>query len=185
MCVASGLSRVPDIYIIDDEALNAFATGRDPDHAVVAVTSGMLKELTRDELQGVIAHEISHVNNRDVLYMMMLAVMMGTIIFLAEIGRRTMFRGSGSRTGGGKRGSGGGAAGILLLVAVLLMILAPVLARLIYLAVSRKREYLADASGSLYTRYPEGLAAALEIGRASCRERGWMAAGEVARYNKE
>lgn len=163
MCVASGLAKPPEIYIIDDEALNAFASGRDPEHAVVAVTSGLLKELDRDELQGVIGHEISHVNNRDVLYMMMLGVMMGTIIFLADAGTRMMRHGSGTRTGSRRsKGSGGGAAAILLLVAIVLMILAPVLARLLYLAVSRKREYLADASGSLYTRFPEGLARALE-----------------------
>ena len=159
MCVASGQSRVPDVYIIDDDALNAFATGRDPEHAAVAVTSGMFKELDRDELQGVIAHEISHVTNRDVLYMMLLAIMMGTIILLADIARRSMFRGSGTRTG--RRSKNGGGA-IILVIAIVLVILAPVLAQVIYLAVSRKREYLADASGALYTRFPEGLARALE-----------------------
>jgi heat shock protein HtpX len=158
MCVASGVSTVPDIYIIDDDALNAFATGRDPEHAAVAVTAGLLKELDRDELQGVIAHEISHVTNRDVLYMTMLAIMMGTIVFLADLGRRSMFRGSGTRTGR-RKGSGGA---IILIIAILLMILATILAQLIYLAVSRKREYLADASSALYTRFPEGLARALE-----------------------
>ncbi len=164
MCVASGLGRVPDIYIIDDDALNAFATGRDPDHAVVAVTAGLLKELDRNELQGVIGHELSHINNRDVLYMTMLAVMLGTIIFLAEAGTRMMRLGGGqTRTSGRRRGgSGGGFAAILLIVAIVLMILAPFLARLLYLAVSRRREYLADASSALYTRYPEGLAGALE-----------------------
>jgi heat shock protein HtpX len=157
MCVASGLSRMPDVYIIDDDALNAFATGRDPEHAAVAVTAGLLKELDRDELQGVIGHELSHVNNRDVLYMTMLAIMMGTIVILASIGRRSMFRSSGTRTR--SRGKGGGA---ILIVALVLMILAPFLAQIIYLAVSRKREYLADASSALYTRFPEGLARALE-----------------------
>ena len=160
MCVASGTPKVPDIYIIDDDALNAFATGRDPDHSAVAVTSGLLKALDRDELQGVIAHEISHVTNRDVLYMTMLGVMMGTIVLLAEIGIR-MRGGTRTRTSRSRDG-GGGAAAILLIVALILMILAPILARLLYLAVSRRREYLADASGALYTRYPEGLARALE-----------------------
>ncbi len=162
MCVASGLSRVPDIYIIDDDALNAFATGRDPQHASVAVTSGLLKELDRDELQGVIGHELGHVHNRDVLYMTLLVVMLGTIILLADLGRRFMFSsGSGTRTGRRSRGLGG--AGIaIVIVAILLMILAPLLAQLIYLAVSRKREYLGDASSALYTRFPEGLARALE-----------------------
>jgi heat shock protein HtpX len=116
-------------------------------------------------LQGVIGHELSHINNRDVLYMTMLAVMMGTIIFLAEFGTRVMSFGGGgqTRTSGRRRGgSGGGFALILLVVAIVLMILAPVIARLLYLAVSRRREYLADASSALYTRYPEGLASALE-----------------------
>ena len=164
MCVASGLSRVPDIYIIDDDALNAFATGRDPQHASVAVTAGLLKELDRDELQGVIGHELGHVNNRDVLYLTLLAVMLGTIILLAELGRRAMFSGgSGTRTGGRRsRGSGGALGAIILIAAILLMILAPFLAQLLYLAVSRRREYLGDASSALYTRYPEGLARALE-----------------------
>jgi heat shock protein HtpX len=162
MCVASGVSQMPDIYIIDDDALNAFATGRDPQHASLAVTAGLLKELDRDELQGVIGHELGHVKNRDVLYMTFLAVMLGTIILLAAVGRRVMFQsGSGSRTSS-RRGKGGGAAAIILIVAILLIILAPVLAQLLYFAVSRRREYLADASSALYTRYPEGLASALE-----------------------
>ena len=160
MCVASGNPKVPDIYIIDDDALNAFATGRDPDHAAVAVTAGMLKSLDRDELQGVIAHEISHVRNRDVLYMTMLGVMLGTIIILSDIGIR-MRGGTRTRTSRARSRDGGLGAAILIL-GLVLMILAPLLARLIYLAVSRKREYLADACGALYTRYPEGLARALE-----------------------
>lgn len=159
MCVASGTSTVPDIYIIDDDALNAFATGRDPEHSAVAVTSGLLKALDRDELQGVIAHEISHVRNRDVLYMTMLGVMLGTIILLADIGIRTR---GGSRTRTSRSGSSSGGGLAIFIIALVLMILAPILARLLYLAVSRKREYLADASGALYTRYPEGLARALE-----------------------
>lgn len=157
MCVASGNPKVPDIYIIDDDALNAFATGRDPQHAAVAVTSGLLKTLDRDELQGVIAHEISHVRNRDVLYMTMLGVMMGTIVLLADIGVRVR---GGTRTRTSRSNRSGG--GVIMILALLLMVLAPILARLIYLAVSRKREYLADACGALYTRYPEGLARALE-----------------------
>ena len=167
MCVACGLSRLPDIYIVDDDALNAFATGRDPNHAAIAVTGGLLKELDRDELQGVIAHELGHVNNRDILYMMLLAVMMGTIILFADFGRRIMFRtGSSTRTGG--RRSRGGPALIILAVAIVLMILSPLIAQLLYLAVSRRREYLGDASSALYTRYPEGLARALEkLGRST------------------
>jgi heat shock protein HtpX len=174
MCVASGTARIPEIYIIDDDALNAFATGRDPEHSAVAVTSGLLKSLDRDELQGVIAHEISHVRNRDVLYMTMLAVMMGTIVLLADIGIRVR---GGTRTRTSRSRDSGGGGGIVVIIALILMILAPILARLIYLAVSRKREYLADASGALYTRYPEGLARALEkLGGSSLKMRSASAA---------
>ena len=166
MCVASGTSRVPDIYIIDDDAPNAFATGRDPEHASVAVTSGLLNLLTRDELQGVIAHEIAHVRNRDILYMMMVAVMMGTIVLLGDGARRMMFYGPRTRTS--SRGNNGGLQIVLLVAAVALIILAPIIARFIYLAISRRREYLADASGAQYSRYPEGLASALEkIGQST------------------
>jgi heat shock protein HtpX len=161
MCVASGQAKLPELYIIDDPAPNAFATGRDPEHASVAVTSGLLNLLTRDELQGVIAHEIAHVRNRDVLYMMMVAIMMGTIVLLGDGARRMMFYGSRSRTSS-RRGGGGGGQAIVLVVAVLLIILAPILAQFIYLAISRRREHLADASGAQYSRYPEGLASALE-----------------------
>lgn len=160
MCVASGTSRVPDIYIIDDNAPNAFATGRDPEHASVAVTSGLLNLLTRDELQGVIAHEIAHVRNRDILYMMMVAVMMGTIVLLGDGARRMMFYGPRTRTS--SRSRDGGLQIVLLVAAVALIILAPLVARFIYLAISRRREYLADACGAQYSRYPEGLASALE-----------------------
>ena len=157
MKIASGLEKMPDVYIIDDPALNAFATGRDPRHAAVTVTSGLLQKMNRDELQGVVAHEMSHIKNRDVLLMTMCSVTLGTIVILAWYGTRIMIFG-----GGGRRRDGGGAAAIIMLVAIVLAILAPILAQLIYFAVSRKREYLADASGALYTRYPEGLASALE-----------------------
>jgi heat shock protein HtpX len=171
MCLASGLTRMPDLYIIDDAAPNAFATGRGPDSAAVAVTAGLLETLDRDELQGVIAHELAHVRNRDVLYMTMVGVMVGTIVILAELGRRALFWGG--MSGGRRRTSrkdGGQAQLIILVVAIALMILAPILARLLYLAVSRRREYLADACSALYTRYPEGLASALEkLGRAPAR----------------
>jgi heat shock protein HtpX len=161
MKIASGLEKMPDVYIIDDPALNAFATGRDPNHAAVTVTSGLLQKMNRDELQGVVAHEISHIKNRDVLLMTMCSVTLGAIVLLAWYGTRIMiFSGAGR---GGRRGGGGGSgAAIIMLVAIVLAILAPILAQLIYYAVSRKREYLADASGALYTRYPEGLASALE-----------------------
>jgi len=163
MKIASGLENMPDIYIIDDPSLNAFATGRDPKRASVAITSGLLEKLNRDELQGVIAHEISHIRNRDVLLMAMCSVLLGTIVILAWYGSRFLFFGgmTGSRRSSG-RGGGGMAQIIVLIAALVFMILAPIMARLIYLAISRKREYLADASAALYTRYPEGLASALE-----------------------
>lgn len=164
MKIASGLEKMPDIYVIDDSALNAFATGRNPNKAAVAVTSGLLQKLNRDELQGVIAHEMSHVVNRDVLLMAMCGVLLGTIVILAWFGTRMLF--FGAMTGGrrsSRSNTGGGQAQIIILVvALVLMILAPLAARLIYLSISRKREYLADASAALYTRYPEGLASALE-----------------------
>jgi heat shock protein HtpX len=162
MKIASGLEKMPDIYIIDDPALNAFATGRDPNRASVAITSGLLQKLNRDELQGVIGHEISHIKNRDVLLMAMCGVLLGTIVLLAWYGGRFLiFGGAGSRRSSSS-GGGGGATIIILVVALVFMILAPIFAQLIYFAISRKREYLADASSALYTRYPEGLASALE-----------------------
>jgi len=157
MKISSGLEKMPDVYIIDDPALNAFATGRDPNHAAVAVTSGLLQKMNRDELQGVVAHELSHIKNRDVLLMTLCSVTLGTIVILAWYGTRVMIF-----SGGGRRRNGGSGAAIIMIVALVLAILAPILAQLIYYAVSRKREYLADASGALYTRYPEGLASALE-----------------------
>jgi heat shock protein HtpX len=162
MRIASGLPKTPDIYIIDDPSLNAFATGRDPNKASVAITSGLLQQLNRDELQGVMAHEISHIKNRDVLLMAMTSILLGTIVMLSWYGSRIMiFGGGGSRRSSSSSG-GGGAQAIIMIVALLLMILAPIFAQLIYFAISRKREYLADASAALYTRYPEGLASALE-----------------------
>jgi heat shock protein HtpX len=159
MKIASGLPKIPDVYIIDDPAMNAFATGRDPNKASVAITSGLLEKLNRDELEGVIGHEVSHIKNRDVLLMALCSVILGTIVILAWYGSRALIF-----TGGGRRSSkGGGQAQLIILaVAIILMILAPIMAQLIYFAISRKREYLADASSALYTRYPEGLASALE-----------------------
>jgi len=160
MCIAAGIAAMPTIYVIDDAAPNAFATGRDAQHASVAVTAGLLETLSRDELQGVIAHELGHVANRDVLYMMMVGVMLGAIVLLADLGTRVMFYGGGRRRTSSR--DGGQAQAIILIVAIVLMILAPLLAQLVYFAVSRRREYLADACSALYTRYPEGLASALE-----------------------
>jgi len=161
MKIASGLPKMPNVYIIDDPALNAFATGRNPDKASVAITSGLLQKLNRDELQGVIAHEISHIKNRDVLLMAMASVMLGTIVILAWYVSRVMIFGGAGRT---RRSSSGGGQGqiIIFIIAIAFMILAPIFAYMIYFAISRKREYLADASSALYTRYPEGLASALE-----------------------
>jgi len=162
MKIASGLEKVPDIYIIDDPALNAFATGRDPNRAAVAITSGLLQKLNRDQLQGVIGHEISHIKNRDVLLMAITAVLLGTIVILAWYATRILFF-SGMARNRRSSSSGGGSGQIVILVlAIVLMVLAPIIAQLIYFAISRKREYLADASSALYTRYPEGLASALE-----------------------
>jgi heat shock protein HtpX len=168
MKIASGLEKMPDVYIVDDPAMNAFATGRDTKKSSVAVTTGLLQRLNRDELQGVIGHELSHINNRDVLLMALCSVLLGTIVMLAWYGSRIMFFG-----GGGRRdsSSGGGSIQIIILiVALVLMILAPILAQLIYFAISRRREYLADASSALFTRYPEGLASALEKIAASTEQ---------------
>jgi len=171
MKIASGLPKMPDIYIIDDPALNAFATGRSPEKASVAITSGLLEKLNRDELQGVIGHEISHVKNRDVLVMSLAGVILGTVVILAWYATRMLFF---SNMTGGRRSSrsGGGGQGqiIILAIGIVLMILAPIAAQLLYFAVSRKREYLADASSALYTRYPEGLASALEKLAASTQQ---------------
>jgi heat shock protein HtpX len=157
MKIASGLSHMPAVYLIDDPVPNAFAAGRSPEHACVAVTSGLLQRVNRDELQGVIAHELGHISNRDVLLMTVTGTMLGAIVMLADSVWRIRY------VGGGRRSSGGGQGqAVILIAAVVFAILAPVLAQLIYFAVSRKREYLADACSAQYTRYPEGLAAALE-----------------------
>ncbi len=162
MRIASGLENMPEIYIIDDPALNAFATGRSPDKASVAVTSGLLQKLNRDELQGVIGHEIAHITNRDILLMSLAGVILGTVVILAWYATRILF--FGGMTGGRRSSRSEGRQGqiIVLAIGIILMVLAPIAAQLLYFAISRKREYLADASSALYTRYPEGLASALE-----------------------
>jgi heat shock protein HtpX len=162
MSIAAGLPRVPDVYVIDDPQPNAFATGRKPETAAVAVTSGLLKILDRDELQGVIAHEIGHVRNRDILLMLFAGVLMGAIVLLADVGLRSWLWGGGRSRRSSSSEGGGQAQAVLMVVAILLMILAPVMAQLVYFAISRRREYLADASAAVFTRYPEGLARALE-----------------------
>jgi heat shock protein HtpX len=146
----------PRIYVIDDSAPNAFATGRDPKHASIAVTRGLIDKLDRTELEGVIAHELSHIGNHDIRVMLLVTVLVGTVALLSDWGMRSLFWGRGRRD----RGGGNGGA-IILIVAMALAILTPIIAQLIRLAVSRQREYLADGSGALLTRYPPGLASAL------------------------
>jgi heat shock protein HtpX len=164
LSIAAGVP-MPGVYLIDDTAMNAFATGRDPRHASVAITTGLRDRLERAELQGVIAHEMSHVRNYDIRFAMMLAVMVGLLALLADGFRRWLWWGGGSRRSS-KRGGGGAAMGIIALVALVLAIVAPLLGKLIQLAASREREYLADASAIQLTRHPEGLASALEkLGR--------------------
>ncbi len=162
MTIASGLPKMPEIYIINEPAPNAFATGIKPENSAVAVTTGLLAILNRDELQGVIAHEIGHIKNRDVLLMTFAGVMLGSIIMIADVFTRSLFY-SGHSTDRYRKRSGGGSAQIIfLMLALLFAVLSPILAQLLYFAISRKREYLADASAARFTRYPEGLASALE-----------------------
>jgi len=145
----------PKLYVIEDPAPNAFATGRDPRHASVAVTRGLLEKMDRTELEGVIAHELSHVGNRDIRVMLLVTVLVGTVALLSDFLLRSMFWG-----GRGNRDRSGGGA-IFVIVGLVLAILTPIIATLIQFAVSRQREYLADASGAFLTRYPAGLASAL------------------------
>jgi len=147
------------VYVIEDSAPNAFATGRDPEHAAIAITTGLLEKLNRDELQGVIAHEMSHIGNRDILYATMVGILVGTIVMVSDFFLRSFFWTGGRRR---KKGGQGGGGAIVLVIAILLAILAPLFAKLLQLAVSRQREYLADATAVKLTRYPDGLASALE-----------------------
>lgn len=159
MVLASQLGKMPDIYVIPDDRPNAFAAGRKPETRVVAVTSGLLRLMTRDELQGVIAHEIGHHKNGDPALMVLMGVMLGAIVLIAELFLRSGFH-RGRRSDRDR--NGGGAEIALVVFAIALAILAPVVARILYFACSRRREYLADASAARFTRYPEGLASALE-----------------------
>lgn len=154
LSITAGLPK-PRVYIIPDMAPNAFATGRNKEHAVVAVTEGLLQLLNKTELEGVIAHELSHIGNRDILLQSMVVVLVGFISLLSNMFFHTMSFG-GSRDDDRKGG------GLLAIVGIVLLILSPIIAQLIQLAISRKREFLADASGALLTRYPEGLASALQ-----------------------
>jgi heat shock protein HtpX len=155
LSITAGLPK-PRVYIIPDAAPNAFATGRDKEHAAVAVTVGLLQILDRSELEGVIAHELSHIGNRDILLQSMVVVLVGFISLLSNIFLRSMMWGGGGRDDDRKGGN------LLAIVGIVLLILSPIIAQLIQLAISRKREFLADASGALLTRYPEGLASALQ-----------------------
>ncbi len=160
MTIASGLPKMPRVYIIDTDAPNAFSVGT-PEKSVVAVTSGLLMHLNRDELQGVIGHEIGHIRNEDTRFMTLAGIMMGAIILISyTFSRLTFYSGPGQRRSS-SRGAGN-AQVVIFLVAILLAILAPIVAQLFYFACSRRREYMADASSATFTRYPEGLASALE-----------------------
>lgn len=162
MQLASGLGFTPKIYLIDNDSPNAFAIGRKPEKSAVAVTRGLMYRLNRDELQGVIAHEIAHLKNLDTKFMTLAGVMMGSIIIMSDMAMRMFFHGNRGRTRSNSRGDGNAQAQIIMLVvALLLIIVGPILARLLYFALSRAREYLADASAAVYTRYPDGLASAL------------------------
>jgi len=161
MAIAAGIP-VPKVYLIPDTAPNAFATGRDPAHGVVAITTGLRAKLNRDELQGVIAHEMSHIRHFDIRFAVLMATLVGVVVLLCDMYLRSMWWGRGSRSRrSGRSEGGGGAAIILMLIALLLAIIAPILARIIEMAFSRQREYLADAGAVELTRNPDGLAGAL------------------------
>lgn len=159
MTIAGGLGRPPAVYVIDDPAPNAFATGRDPAHSSIAVTRGLLEKLNRDELQGVVAHEMSHVRNYDIRFATLIGILVGLIAMVADLFLRARWFGGGGRRGG----DGGGAAGVLfMLLALSLALLAPLAARIVQFAISRRRELLADATAVELTRNPLGLAGALQ-----------------------
>lgn len=155
LSITAGLP-MPKLYVIQDSVPNAFATGRNKEHGVVAVTSGLLQILEKNELEGVIAHELAHIGNRDILLQTVVVILVGLITLLADIFLRATFFGGSDNKSDGKVGA------ILLVVGIVLMILSPIIATMIQLMISRKREFLADSTGALLTRYPEGLASALE-----------------------
>ncbi|GJQ27996.1 MAG: hypothetical protein HBSAPP02_30280 [Phycisphaerae bacterium] len=167
MTLAAGLPKMPEVYVMDDDAPNAFATGRSPEEASVAVTRGLLSRLNRDELQGVIAHEIGHVRNYDIRFMTLAGTILGSIVLISELFLRAQWYAPRRSS----RDKGGGAQAILFVLAIVLAILAPIFAQMLYFACSRRREYLADASAAVLTRYPEGLASALEKIGASANTR--------------
>ncbi|MCX7918477.1 MAG: M48 family metallopeptidase [bacterium] len=166
LCIAAGLP-LPKIYVIDDTAPNAFATGRNPQHSVIAVTTGLLQKLNRTELEGVIAHELAHIKNYDILLQTLTVVMVGIVALLSDWFLRIMrfgsFSGRRSRIGRTTSRSGGNPAMVIFVIlGIILALLSPLIAQLIRLAISRRREFLADATGALLTRYPPGLASALK-----------------------
>jgi heat shock protein HtpX len=158
MSIAGGMPE-PEVYVMPSPDINAFATGRDPEHSVVCVTDGALKKLSRDELQGVIAHELTHIRNYDIRFVTLVAVMVGLVSILSHMFLRSMWYSSMGRRG---RGRAGGGAAFLILAGVLLSIFAPLIVKLVQLAISRKREYMADAGAVELTRYPLGLVGALK-----------------------
>lgn len=153
LAITAGLP-MPKLYVVEDQAPNAFATGRDKNHAVVAVTTGLLQILDKSELEGVISHELSHIGNRDMLLSTVVVVLVGFVTIISDVFTRGMLH-------GGRRDNDNKAGNALMIIGIIFMILAPFFAMLIQLAISRKREFLADASGALLSRYPEGLANAL------------------------
>lgn len=161
MSIAGGVP-MPRVFIINDSAPNAFATGRNPKKSAVAITTGLLDKLNRDELQGVMAHEVSHIKNYDILFAMLMGIMVGVIAMLCDFFRRSAFSFRGYRGRTSNRKGGGGAQALIFIIALILSIVAPIIAKLIQLAVSRQREYLADASAAEITRNPLGLASALQ-----------------------
>lgn len=161
LAIAGGLP-TPKVYVIDSPAINAFATGRDPAHASIAITTGALTQLTRQELEGVVAHELSHVKNYDIRFATLVAIFVGFVVILSDMFMRASFWGSGFRSRDDRENNSGQLGAILAIVGLVLLILSPVIAQLIQLAVSRQREYLADASGAMLTRNPGALADALQ-----------------------
>lgn len=166
LSIAAGIPK-PKVYVVPEQALNAFATGRDPEHASIAVTEGLLASLNRVELEGVIGHELAHVVDRDILVGTVVATLAGAVILLSEFFMRSWWWGGFRGRRGSDRG-GGGAEAIIFVIGIVLLILAPIFAQIIRFSVSRQREFLADAQGALLTRYPPGLIGALrKIGAAS------------------
>jgi heat shock protein HtpX len=160
MAIAAGVP-MPKVYVIDDPSPNAFATGRDPEHSSIAVTTGLLQKMNREELQGVIGHEMSHIRNYDIRFTLIVGVLVGSIALLAQIFLRYTFWFGGGRSRSSERGGGGGFAVVMLVIGVIMAILAPIFSALVTMAVSRQREYLADASSVELTRNPYGLESAL------------------------